>query len=102
MTPNVEFKTVTEFRKIATKIVKEIEKTGKQVVITKNGKPVAFLQRVTGKERGQEETVSNLKLNALVVIAEIEMTGKPLVITRDGKPVVTLKKAVEKAFSIED
>ncbi len=54
MTP-LKFKTVTELQKEATQIVAEVEKTGKlQVIITKNGKPVAILQRVT------EEEFSNL------------------------------------------
>ncbi len=50
MTP-LKFKTVTELQKEATQIVAEVEKTGKlQVIITKNGKPVAVLQRVTEQE----------------------------------------------------
>jgi len=47
MTP-VKFKTVTELQQQATQIVAEVEKSGSlQVVITKNGKPIAILQRVT-------------------------------------------------------
>lgn len=95
MKPRVEFKTVTALSRTATKIVKDIEKTGKRVVITKNGRPVAVLQRVTGKDRGRKETVSNLKNNALVIIAEIEKAGKPLIITRDGEPVAYLQRIKE-------
>ena len=47
----LKFKTVTELQKEATQIVAEVEKTGKlQVIITKNGKPVAVLQKVTEQE----------------------------------------------------
>ena len=42
MTP-LKFKTVSELQKEATQIVAEIEKTGKQMIITKNGRPVVVL-----------------------------------------------------------
>ena len=47
---NLKFVTVSELRQRATQIVAEIEKTGKQVIITKNGIPVVVLQRVTEEE----------------------------------------------------
>jgi len=47
---NLKFFTVSELRQRATQIVAEIERTGKQVVITKNGKPVVVIQRVTEEE----------------------------------------------------
>jgi prevent-host-death family protein len=50
MTP-LRFVTVTELQQRATAIVTEVERSGKlQVIITKNGKPVAILQRVTEEE----------------------------------------------------
>ena len=39
----LKFVTVTEFKAKATAIIAEIEKTKKQVVITKNGRPVAVI-----------------------------------------------------------
>jgi len=42
--------TVTELQQKASQIVAEIEKTGKQVVITKNGHPVVVLQRVSEED----------------------------------------------------
>jgi prevent-host-death family protein len=47
---NLKFVTVSELRQRATQIVAEVERTGKQVIITKNGKPVVVLQRVTEEE----------------------------------------------------
>ncbi len=47
---NLKFVTVSELRLKATQIVAEVERTGKQVIITKNGKPVVVLQRVTENE----------------------------------------------------
>ncbi len=47
---NLKFKTVSELRQQATQIVAEVERTGKQVIITKNGKPVVVIQRVTEEE----------------------------------------------------
>ena len=49
MTP-LRFMTVTELQQKASQIVAEIEKTGKQVVITKNGHPVVVLQRVSEED----------------------------------------------------
>jgi antitoxin (DNA-binding transcriptional repressor) of toxin-antitoxin stability system len=46
----VNMKTVSELRQQATQIVAEIERTGEEVIITKNGKPVAVIQRTTEKE----------------------------------------------------
>ena len=43
----MKFITVTELRLKATQIVKEIEETGKEVVVTKNGKPVVLMQSIT-------------------------------------------------------
>lgn len=47
---NLKFVTVSELRQRATQIVAEVERTGKQVIITKNGRPVVVLQRVTEEE----------------------------------------------------
>ncbi len=47
---NLKFVTVSELRQRATQIVAEVERTGKQIVITKNGKPVAVLRRVMEEE----------------------------------------------------
>jgi prevent-host-death family protein len=47
---NLKFKTVSELRQQATQIVAEVERTGKQVIITKNGKPVVVIQRVAEDE----------------------------------------------------
>lgn len=43
----MRFITVSELRADAPKIVAELERTGEEVVITKKGKPVAILKKVT-------------------------------------------------------
>ncbi len=43
----MKFVTISELRADAPRIVTEIERTGEEVVITKKGKPVAILQRIT-------------------------------------------------------
>ncbi len=43
----MKFLTVTELRLKATEIIREIEQTGDDVVVTKKGKPVVLMQRVT-------------------------------------------------------
>lgn len=50
----MKFVTVSELRLKATQIVSEIESTGEEVIITKNGKPVVLIRPV-------EETEFELK-----------------------------------------
>ncbi len=97
----VEFVTVTELSRKATALVAEVERTERQVVVTKKGRPVALLQGTRRTEKGRRETVTNLKNNALPIISEIEETGKRLIITRDGLPVAVLQKVEDSAFCIE-
>ncbi len=47
---NLKFTTVTELKQKTSEFISEVEKTGKQIIITKNGIPVAVLQRVTEGE----------------------------------------------------
>lgn len=43
----MKFLTVTELRLKATEIIRDIEQTGDEVVITKKGKPVVLMQHIT-------------------------------------------------------
>jgi len=45
----MKFLTVTELRLKATEIIREIEQSGDEVVITKKGKPVVLMQLITDK-----------------------------------------------------
>jgi prevent-host-death family protein len=47
---NLKFTTVTELKQRTSEFVSEAERTGRQFIITKNGIPVAVLQRVTEEE----------------------------------------------------
>jgi len=49
MTP-LHFLTVTELQRRLTEVVREIEKTGKEVIISRNGKPVVLMQRVSEQD----------------------------------------------------
>ncbi len=46
----MNFYTVTELKQRATQIITELETTGKEVVITKNGKPVALITNIKGQD----------------------------------------------------
>ena len=46
----MRFITVTELRADATRIIREIETTGEEVVITKNGKPVVLIRPISEGE----------------------------------------------------
>jgi len=48
----MKFITVSELRQSATKIVSEIETTGEEVIVTKNGKPVVIMHFITGDAFG--------------------------------------------------
>ena len=43
----MKFMTVTELRLKASEVIREIEQTGEDIVITKKGKPVVLMQRIT-------------------------------------------------------
>ena len=43
----MKFLTVTELRLKATEIIRELEQTGEEIVITKKGKPVVLMQFIT-------------------------------------------------------
>jgi prevent-host-death family protein len=45
----MRFLTVTELKQRATQIISEIESSREEVVITKNGKPVALIQAISEK-----------------------------------------------------
>ncbi len=57
----IRFSTVTELKAKATQIVSEIQKTGKAMVITKNGKPVVLMRAVSEKEFSIEEPAEHKK-----------------------------------------
>jgi PHD/YefM family antitoxin component YafN of YafNO toxin-antitoxin module len=46
----MRFITVSELRQKATQLVREIETTKEEVIITKNGKPVILMQFITDKD----------------------------------------------------
>jgi len=55
----MKFINVTELRLRATEIVREIEETGEEVIVTKRGKPVVRMHFISGeafslKEKGKE------------------------------------------------
>ena len=46
----MRFVTVTELKQRATQIVSQIQASGEEIVITKNGKPVVLMRTVDEKE----------------------------------------------------
>ncbi len=98
----VKFVTVSDIDRRATSIVTEVEHGNLKVAITKNGYPVALLQKSTGTETGRRETVSNLKNHAAQIISELVSTGKKIIITKDTEPVVVIQKISDTVFSIEE
>jgi prevent-host-death family protein len=99
---DVRFIPVTEFSRKGTRVIMDMEKMRHKVAITKRGKPVALLQKVSSKEKGgKQETVSNLRNNAIKTIAKVVKTGTRLIITRDGEPVAVLSRVTDNDFSVD-
>lgn len=98
----VKFVTVSDLDRKATAIVAEVEKGKIKIAVTKNGRPVALLQKATGTGTGRKETVSTLKNHAARIITELEKTGKRVIITRDTEPVAMIQKITDTVFSIEN
>ena len=52
----MRFITVSELRLRATEVVREIEETREEVIVTKKGKPVVLMQFITDKAFSLRET----------------------------------------------
>ena len=52
----MRFITVSELRLRATEVVREIEETGEEVIVTKKGKPVVLMHFITDKAFSLRET----------------------------------------------
>lgn len=62
----MRFITVTELKQKATQIISEVESTKEEIVVTKNGKPVALIQFISNhafalKESAQAKGVKHGK-----------------------------------------
>ncbi len=97
----VKFVTVSDLDRKATAFVVEVEKGKIKIAITKNGRPVALLEKVGDSVTGRKETVSTLKNAAARIITELVKTGKRVVITRDTEPVAVIQKIKDTIFSVE-
>ena len=97
----VKFITVSDLDRKATSLIAEVETGKMKIAITKNGRPVALLQKANGTETGRKETVSTLKNHAARIITELVQTGKKVIITRDAEPVALLQKITDTVFSVE-
>ena len=97
----VKFVTVSDLDRKATSIVADVEKGRIKVAVTKNGRPVALLEKPRGTATGREETVSTLKHEAARIITELIRTGKQVIITKDAEPVAVLQKISDTVFRVE-
>lgn len=52
----MRFITVTELKQKATQIISEVESTKEEVVVTKNGKPVALIQFISNNAFALKES----------------------------------------------
>jgi prevent-host-death family protein len=97
----VKFITVSDLERKATSVVAEVEQGKIKIAVTRNGRPIALLQKASGKEAGRKETVSALKNETYRIIEELLKIGKKVIITRDDEPVAMIQKIKETVFSVE-
>ena len=60
----MRFVTVTELKQRATQIVSQIQASGEEIVITKNGKPVVLMRIVDEKEIGLMASLGSTQSDA--------------------------------------
>ncbi len=57
----MKFITVTELRLKATEVIREIEQTGEEVIVTKKGKPVVLMQSISDEAFTLKENRKGVK-----------------------------------------
>lgn len=98
----VIFASVSDFDKAPTSFIKKAEKTKNQIVITRRGKPVGLMRKVTAKDKGRTEPITNVVNNMNKMLSSVEKGLAQIIITRNNKPIIVLKGISSKAFSIKE
>lgn len=99
---SVIFASISEFDKQPSALIKKAEKTKSQVVITRRGKPVGLMRKITSKDKGRIEPITNIINHTHELLSSIQKGRGQIIITRNLQPVVVLKKISSKAFSIKE
>jgi len=98
----VIFASISDFDKQPTAFVKKAEKAKNQVVITRRGKPVGLMRKVTARDRGRTEPMTNLINHTHELVSSIVKNRRQIIITRNYQPIIVLKRITSKAFSIKE
>ena len=98
----VIFASISDFDKQPTALVKMAEKSKYHVVITRLGKPVGLMRKVTAKDRGRTEPMTNLINHTHELVSSIVKSRRQIIVTRNNQPIVVLKIISSKAFSIKE
>jgi PHD/YefM family antitoxin component YafN of YafNO toxin-antitoxin module len=98
----VIFASISELDKQPSMLVKVAEIAKNRIVITKGGKPIGLMRKVTAKDRGRTETVTKVLNHANELLSSLEHRRGQIIITRNNQPIVVLKRISSKAFSIKE
>jgi PHD/YefM family antitoxin component YafN of YafNO toxin-antitoxin module len=98
----VIFASISDFDKQPTAFVKMAEKSKHQVVITRRGKPVGLMRKVTIKDRGRTEPMTNLINHTHELVSSIVKSRRQIIVTRNNQPIIVLRTISNKAFSIKE
>jgi PHD/YefM family antitoxin component YafN of YafNO toxin-antitoxin module len=98
----VIFASISELDKQPTAFVKMAETIKNQVVITKRGKPVVLMRKVTARDNGRTEPMTNIIKHTHELLSSIEKGHGQIIITRNNQPIVVLKSIGSEAFSIKE
>lgn len=98
----VIFASISDFDKKASAFVKKAEKAKNLVVITRIGQPVGLMRKVTAKDKGRTEPMTNLLNHAHELVSSIVKSRRQIIITRNNEPIAILKRISSKAFGIKE
>jgi PHD/YefM family antitoxin component YafN of YafNO toxin-antitoxin module len=98
----VIFASVSDFDKKPTLFIKKAEKSKNQIVITKRGKPVGLMRKVTANDKGRTESMSNIINHTHKLLSFVEKGLGQIIIARNNQPIIVLKRITSKAFSIKE
>lgn len=98
----VIFVSVSDFDKKPSSFIKMAEKSRHQIVITKRGKPVGLMRKVTATDKGRTEQITSIINHTHELLSSVEKGLGKIIITRNNEPIIVLKRITSKAFSIKE
>jgi len=99
---NIIFASISEVDKQPTAFVNKAEQMKNHIVITKRGKPVGHMRKVTAEDRGRIEPITNMINHTHELLSSVEKGRGQIIIVRHNQPIVILKTINNAAFTIKE